>query len=285
MKYDYRNFLFESFVKVVKEFQPDALIFENVPGLLSACPGSTPVTKRIYDAFRGIGYQIRTPELMKRSIYTASDFGVPQNRNRVIIVGVKADSAINLECLYQEIDSLRKSIIPGSVRNTISKLPKFKPLRTAVRENGENISHRLIGTVKVNHHEARFHNQRDIGIFKQWIKGQMNTGATATKLAFYKKVVGRSSNHAKYRNLSWDQLSPTIVAHLYKDGLMFIHPDIEQARSITVREAALLQSFPNDYKFIGSRGHCYKMIGNAVPPKMAMQIAKAVHKGLANNGN
>ena len=284
MRYDYRNFLFESFVKVVKEFQPDAFIFENVPGLLSACPGNTPVTKRIFDAFRRIGYEIRTPELLKKAIYKASDFGVPQNRNRIIIAGVKVDTDINLERLYQEIDSLREKSIPSTVRSAISKLPKFKPLKTSIRENGENVSHRLIGTVKVNHHEARFHNQRDIGIFKQWIKGQMNAGTTATKLAFYKKLVGKSSNHAKYRNLSWDQPSPTIVAHLYKDGLMFIHPDVEQARSITVREAALLQSFPNDYNFIGSQGHCYKMIGNAVPPKMAMQIAKAVHKGLTSNG-
>ena len=284
MKYDYRNYLFESFVKVVKEFRPDAFVFENVPGLLSACPGHIPVTKRIYDAFRNIGYEIRRPELLKKSIYTASDFGVPQSRNRVIIVGVKADSTLNLECLYEAIDSLRDKSNRSTVRSTISNLPRFKPLRTSIRKSGRSISHSLIGPTKVKHHEARFHNQRDIGIFKQWIKGEMNRGTTATKLAFYKKMVGKSSNHAKYRSLSWDQVSPTIVAHLHKDGLMFIHPDATQARSITVREAALLQSFPNDYNFIGNQRYCYKMIGNAVPPQMSKSIAKAIYAGLISNG-
>ena len=112
----------------------------------------------------------------------------------------------------------------------------------------------------------------------------MNTGPTATNRAFYQKMVGKSSNHAKYRSLSWDQVSPTIVAHLHKDGLMFIHPDATQARSITVREAALLQSFPNDYNFIGNQRYCYKMMGNAVPPQMSKSIAKAIYAGLISNG-
>ena len=90
----------------------------------------------------------------------------------------------------------------------------------------------------------------------------------------------KNSNHAKYRNLEWDMPSPTVVAHLNKDGLMFIHPDIEQARSITVKEAALLQSFPDDYEFIGSQGYAFKMIGNAVPPEMAKNIAMAISKTL-----
>ena len=284
MKFDYRNYLFESFVKVVEEFQPDAFIFENVPGLLSACPGSTPVTDRIYKAFQGIGYEIRSPELLKKSIYTASDFGVPQSRNRVIIVGVKEDSNRDLERLYQEIDSLRSKSNPRTVKSAIFGLPKFKTL-PVVKRNGKNISHSLIGNSEVTHHEARFHNPRDIRIFRQWIKGKMNSATIATKLAFYKKMVGKSSNHAKYRSLLWNQPSPKIVAHLHKDGLMFIHPDAKQARSITVREAAALQSFPDDYNFKGNQGQCFKMIGNAVPPEMAKHIANAIYKGLLNNGN
>jgi DNA (cytosine-5)-methyltransferase 1 len=67
---------------------------------------------------------------------------------------------------------------------------------------------------------------------------------------------------------------------LYKDGLMFIHPDVNQARSITVKEAALLQSFPDDFEFIGSQGFAFKMIGNAVPPEMAKNIACAISKKL-----
>lgn len=73
-----------------------------------------------------------------------------------------------------------------------------------------------------------------------------------------------------------DKPSTTILAHLYKDGLRFIHYDSKQARSITVREAARLQSFDDDFEFIGSMGDAYKMIGNAVPPLMAEGIANAV---------
>ena len=107
----------------------------------------------------------------------------------------------------------------------------------------------------------------------------MNRKPSEKKLRFTTTVSVKTQN-SKYRNLEWDKPSPTIVSHLYKDGLMFIHPDREQARSITVKEAALLQSFPDGYEFIGSMGHCFKMIGNAVPPKMATCIAEAVYANL-----
>jgi DNA (cytosine-5)-methyltransferase 1 len=278
MKDDYRNYLFESFVKVVEEFKPTVFVFENVPGLLSATPGDIPVTSRIYDAFKEIGYEIRTPELLKKSVYTASELGVPQKRNRVIIIGVNNKSKLNLEELYHEIDALKNSIQTKNVFDTIGNLPKFKPLKNITKINGKNISHQVIGSESLKYHEARFHNPTDVDIFKTWLKKNMNKSSTLEKISFYNNLKGKQSNHAKYRNLEWDKPSPTVVAHLYKDGLMFIHPDIEQARSITVKEAALLQSFPNDYEFIGSQAYAFKMIGNAVPPEMAKNIALAIAK-------
>ena len=95
-------------------------------------------------------------------------------------------------------------------------------------------------------------------------------------MEFYTKITGCVSNHVKYRNLEWDKPSPTIVAHLHKDGYMFIHPDSKQLRTITMREAALLQSFPMDYEFCGSNAYCFKMIGNAVPVLFAKGIAEAI---------
>ena len=90
------------------------------------------------------------------------------------------------------------------------------------------------------------------------------------------EVCFKDSNHNKYRSLEWNKPSPTIVSHLYKDGLMFIHPDAEQARSITIKEAALLQTFPDDFEFVGSSAYCFKMIGNAVPVLFAKNIALAL---------
>ena len=280
MKDDYRNYLFESFVKVVDEFKPSVFVFENVPGLLSATPGDTPVTNRIFEAFMEIGYKIRTPELLKKSVYTASELGVPQKRNRVIIIGVNKSSKLNLEGLYNEIDSLKQNAHSKTVFDAIGNLPKYKPLKTPTKIDEKNISHKLIGNRVIKYHEARFHNQRDVGIFREWLKNKMNKSSTEEKILFYNNLMEKNSNHAKYRNLEWDKPSPTVVAHLYKDGLMFIHPDIEQARSITVKEAALLQSFPDDYEFIGSQGYAFKMIGNAVPPEMAKNIAIAISNKL-----
>ena len=280
MKDDYRNYLFESFVKVVDEFKPEVFVFENVPGLLSATPGGKPVTERIYEAFNEVGYEIRKPELLKKSVYTASELGVPQKRNRVIIIGVKKSTKISLEELYNELDRLKKKITPKNVQDAIGHLPKFKPLKKQKRVNGKNISHELVKEGNVKFHEARFHNERDVEIFRNWLKNEMNKSSSQNKISFYNDLMGKKSNHAKYRNLEWDKPSPTVVAHLYKDGLMFIHPDVNQARSITVKEAALLQSFPDDFEFIGSQGFAFKMIGNAVPPEMAKNIAIAISQKL-----
>lgn len=280
MKDDYRNYLFESFVKVVDEFKPEIFVFENVPGLLSAVPGGKAVTERIYEAFNEVGYEIRKSDILKNSIYKASDLGVPQKRNRVIIFGVKKSTKISLDSLYDELNILKKKIVPKNVKDAIGHLPKFKPLKKSKKINNKNISHQLVEEVNVRFHDPRFHNKRDIEIFKYWIKNDMNKSSSQNKISFYNNLMGKKSNHGKYRNLEWDKPSPTIVAHLYKDGLMFIHPDLNQARSITVKEAALLQSFPDDYEFIGSQGYAFKMIGNAVPPEMARNIAIAISNQL-----
>jgi DNA (cytosine-5)-methyltransferase 1 len=187
---------------------------------------------------------------------------------------------LKLEEFYQELDLMKETKSSKNVSEAIGHLPKYRPLLKPKKIKGKNVSHRLVGDDRIKHHEPRFHNKRDVDIFLKWLKGDMNKSNSQDKISFYNKLMGKSSNHAKYRNLEWDKPSPTIVAHLYKDGLMFIHPDIEQARSITVKEAALLQSFPDDYDFIGSQGNAFKMIGNAVPPVMASKIAMAVAKKL-----
>jgi DNA (cytosine-5)-methyltransferase 1 len=104
----------------------------------------------------------------------------------------------------------------------------------------------------------------------------MNLKSSSEKISFYNRLMKKKSNHTKYRNLEWDKPSPTIVAHLCKDGLMFIHPDSDQARSITIYEASLLQSFPHDFEYIATSAYSYKMIGNAVPPQMAKSIGLSI---------
>ena len=119
---------------------------------------------------------------------------------------------------------------------------------------------------------------RDIIVIKTWISQNMNSCSQQEAIDFYKKMTGKTTLYRKYRNLEWDKPSPTVVAHLQKDGFMFIHPDIEQARFITIREAAMLMTFPKDYQFVGNRASCYKMIGNAVPINFAKAIAESIYR-------
>lgn len=282
MKDDYRNYLFESFVEVVKEFEPKAFVFENVPGMLSAEPGGVKVTERVYRAFNEIGYEITTPNNLKDRVYVADDFQVPQKRRRLIIVGIKKDSNYELNEIYKTIDA-QKSINKKTVKDAIFNLPKITPLKNVTKIKSRNVSHKLNNIdEQIKQHEPRHSNERDVKVFKEWVDREMNKKTLNEKIEFYNKLLNKDSKHAKYRNLEWEKPSPTIVAHLYKDGLMFIHPDSEQARTITIREAGLLQSFPIDFEFVGSNGYCYKMIGNAVPPLMAKSIALGINEYFKN---
>ena len=283
MKDDYRNYLFESFVKIVNEFKPQLFVFENVPGLLSACPGNIPVSKRIFESFKNIGYRILSPDNLKIAVLDTSEYGVPQKRKRLIIVGVSENSSIDLEMIYTNLKQIRTPDKLINVKEAIGFLPPIFPVNKQERFVGRKQSHGQIDEENVLNHVPRYHNDRDIEIFNQWLSKKMNSKSNDEKILFYNKTLNKQSKHNKYRNLEWDKPSPTIVAHLYKDGLMFIHPDIKQLRSITVREAALLQSFPLDYEFLGSNNICFKMVGNAVPPIFAMKISNVIHSILKMN--
>ncbi len=280
MKDDYRNYLFESFVKIVDYFQPKAFVFENVPGLLSACPGDTPVRVRIYEAFKSIGYDIRTPENLKKSVCCAEDFDVPQKRNRIIIIGTKHNSEYNVEDFYTNLTAHKSSKPHKTVRDAIGNMPKLFPKKKIEKVGRVNVSHEQLEGEHIDLHIPRYHSKRDQSLFAEWLGNNMNKASQQEKKDIYTRITGHSSNHIKYRNIEWDKPSPTVVAHLHKDGFMFIHPDIEQLRSITIREAALLQSFPMDYRFMASNPYCFKMIGNAVPVLFAKGIAEAMYETL-----
>ena len=276
MQDDYRNYLFESFVKVVEDIKPEAFIFENVTGMLSAKPGGKPVIERIYKAVSEIGYTILEPQKFKDAVYNAFDYSVPQNRERVILCGVKNGSGLSITDFYDTLSN-SKSNKHLTVRDTIGGLPPIFPLKKIEKVKGRNVSHYATDETDP-FHLPRHCSSRDIQVFREWIANDMNKCSQQEAIAFYKKVTGKETLYRKYRNLEWDKPSPTVVALLQKDGFMFIHPDREQARFITIREAALLMSFPKDFEFIGNRAYCYKMIGNAVPVNFAKAIADSIYK-------
>ena len=276
MEGDYRNFLFESFAKIVENFKPEVFVFENVPGILSASPGGISITERIYKEFGKIGYDIKKPSEMSDTVFNCSDFEVAQNRKRVLIFGVKKESDLNIKDFYKKITEQKSKKSKLTVRDVIGDLPSLKPLVKAIKQEGKNISHSSKEN-SIFQHIPRYNNERDISIFKEWIDKKMNYVSAKEKIEFYYQKTGKKTLYSKYRNLEWDKQSYTIVAHLQKDGLMFIHPDSKQSRSITIREAAVLMSFPMDYNFIGSNGYCYKMIGNAVPVNLAKAIGQTIY--------
>lgn len=285
MRDDYRNYLFESYLKVVEKYQPKAFIFENVPGILTAQPGQRKIIEVIQESFVKAGYCV-LPDLSK-AIIDFTEYGVPQNRNRIIIFGVckKAfgkDRALEMVSSFYET-YLQKYKIQRkiTVRESIGDLPKLKPLEKEIRYQGRRLSHSLPDPF-VENHIARWQSKRDIEIFElltRDIESGRNEYVSAKALKnLYTEKTGKKSNVHKYYVIRWDEQSNLIPAHLFKDGLRHIHPDSEQQRTITVREAARLQTFDDDYIFYGSNADTYKMIGNAVPPKFAKCCANAVYK-------
>ena len=275
MQDDYRNFLFESYVKIVNHYKPKIFVFENVEGILSAKPGGVPIIDRIREAFDQIGYDI-TNNLRSNALFDTSYYEVPQKRKRIVIFGVpkNENSEKKIHKFYSEM-KLKANSFQTLSKIAFEGLPKIYPI-----DGNKKYSHKikLNGVPLPKNHEPRTHNKRDIEIFRLLaddIKTK-NYKYTSSKalIKLYKEKTGKDSNFHKYHVIREDKPSNTIPAHLYKDGLRHIHPDPQQARTITVREAARIQTFPDDFEFLGSKGDQYKMIGNAVPPKFARIIAE-----------
>lgn len=289
MKNDYRNYLFESYIRILKFFKPSFFIFENVVGMLSAAPDGYPIVESIRKSFDDAGYYVI--EDFRNAVFEVADFGIPQHRKRVIILGVRKEyfqhkpelyKIITDEFYYNIMPLLKSESTPRTVRDAIGDLPIIVPNDKIIIKDGHKYSHIPIDGKGVMNHIPRFHNERDQKIFRMLgedIESGRNEYLSADALKkLYTKMTGKISNIHKYYVLKWDEQSNTIPAHLYKDGMRHIHPDPKQARSITVREAARLQTFADDFEFIGPTMAQYKMVGNAVPSDFAKIIAKAINK-------
>lgn len=279
MRDDYRNYLFEHYLSVVKRYRPKIFVFENVPGILSAAPDGIPITVKIREAFNDVGYEIIGD--LKNAIVDASDFGVPQRRRRVIILGVNKDVYSNpgevINNFYNRYLPEQKVEHIMTVKEAIGDLPPCSP-RFDEESHKKRISHDT-PRCGITWHIPRYSNLRDMETFRilaEDIESGKNEYNSKKISKLYEERVGSKSPIHRYHVLNPNEPSTTIIAHLYKDGNRFIHYDSKQQRTITVREAARLQSFPDDFDFVGSRGSAYQMIGNAVPVLLAKAIAEAV---------
>ncbi|MBQ6341323.1 MAG: DNA cytosine methyltransferase [Kiritimatiellae bacterium] len=282
MRNDYRNYLFEHYLGVVNRYQPKFFVFENVPGILSAAPDGTPIVDKIRAGFDSVGYEI-VDDLAGYAEVNAADFDVPQNRRRVVIVGLNRRVCKNPQKLLHDFYTImlprEKCNLVRTVRDAIGDLPPCLPIFDEAAHS-KHISH-TTPVCNITWHVPRYANLRDMDTFRileEDLASGRNEYDSKKITELYEDKIGSKSPIHRYHVLSPDLPSTTIIAHLYKDGHRFIHYDPVQQRTITVREAARLQSFPDDFDFRCSRGDAYQMIGNAVPVNLGFALAKAAAK-------
>jgi DNA (cytosine-5)-methyltransferase 1 len=350
---DLRHYLFREYIRVLDKLRPAAFVMENVKGMLSSTVESRLVFEMLMEDLSSLGttkghqYELRAiriengkaslQEAGKPSdfIVRAEDFGVPQRRHRVIIVGIRADLAgriANVELVVPRtvrtvndtignMPALRSGISRGRddaslwrkevvdaanllaqtcdgledshIRETFSLIAATmesqaptgrseSTLPEGYGDSNDEFMHWLERSQleAFAQHETRGHMTSDLGRYLfAAVFGVVNKySPKAPDFPMFLTPDHRSWNTGKFndrfRVQLADQPSTTVTSHISKDGHYFIHPDPMQCRSLTVREAARLQTFPDDYLFLGNRTQQYVQVGNAVPPFLARQIAQ-----------
>lgn len=268
---DRRNFLYVQYGKFLEEFKPKAFVFENVLGLLSANNGKH--FENIKRYFRKRGYEIYD------KVLNSADFGVVQSRKRVIIVGWKQENDFGFpdiptyprQWIVNDIFSDLLPLEPGEVRLKAQyQMAANEYLRRYEIRNGIDF---------VTHNITRPHNDNDLEIYKFAINKWNNERVRVKYTDLPQKLITHKNTKAfldRFKVVDGEGISHTVVAHIAKDGHHYIHPDIKQCRSLSVREAARVQSFPDDFYFEGSRTAAFTQIGNAVPPLMSYAIAQKI---------
>ncbi|MDB3994997.1 DNA cytosine methyltransferase [Gammaproteobacteria bacterium] len=350
---DTRHFLYEWYLNIIPSFKPHVFVMENVPGILSSKVNGQSMFPKILEDLEGLGYDLLSlNEGGQRDLFSAtkdfklkaSDYGVPQDRERIIIIGVRKDLNINKDIYLKKANEFNSvsSVISDLplVRSGLSKIDKKKAIDDVVlwkeqlRQKYWNSFEGIDGDIKKelkkfikDIHDEKFQFDRGEGFLKSKNYGNTNNFSSDLKdwyidnnlkgylnhesrshmdcdlrrylfNSVFTKVRGRaplltdypdfllpdhknkkSGNHKdRFRTIAANKPSKTITSHISKDGHAFIHPDPLQCRSLTVREAARIQSFPDNYFFCGNRTQQYHQVGNAVPPYLAYQIAEVVHK-------
>ncbi len=350
---DNRHFLYEWYLNIIPSFKPHVFVMENVPGILSSKVNGQSMFPKILEDLESLGYDLLSlNEDGQRNLFSvsrdfklkASNYGVPQDRERVIIIGIRKDINIDKDLYLQRAYGFNtvNSVISDLplIRSGLSKIDKKKIIDDVVlwkeqlRQKHWNsfagidtdIKKELKKYIKEIHDEGfpldrgkgflkskNYGNTNNLSSdLKDWyidnnLKGYLNHESRShmdcdlRRYLFnsvFTKVRGRapllndypdfllpdhknkkSGNHKdRFRTINANKPSKTITSHISKDGHAFIHPDPLQCRSLTVREAARIQSFPDNYFFCGNRTQQYHQVGNAVPPYLAYQIAEVVQK-------
>ncbi|MBI5731499.1 MAG: DNA cytosine methyltransferase [Ignavibacteriales bacterium] len=275
-KYDQRIYYYKLYARFLRELKPKLFVFENVPGLTSFEGGY--IFDDLRETLANEGYTL------DYKILNASDFGVLQDRKRIVIIGWKNELSFS----YPSFEKIKYNAV---VYDLLNDLPVLKPGSYNPPLYYSNNSTSYLdeskirnGYKKVSLHNTRPHNAIDLEIYKRAIElwnakqQRLKYSSLPKRLRTHKNVEGFLD---RFKVVAGDaKYSHTLIAHIAKDGHYYIHPDIKQCRSISVREAARIQSFPDNFIFEGPRTAAFTQIGNAVPPLMASTLAKGIKKQL-----
>lgn len=358
---DHRHYLYREYLKIIQRYQPSVFVMENVKGILSSKVDGQDIFHTILrdladpdtalnEESKGRKYRIHSlivPQYfnsdMDPSDVNAQDFiiksenyGIPQARHRVILLGIREDiqkqpkqlivkPAVNIQSVINDLPRLRSRLSKqqdsdenwvneinmhlnelleeasqnealkdlaftlSEYRNRIKKLA-YGGLRTPRQEEGNKLGTELNTWYEDSHlkfwlnHESRGHMSSDLRrylyasayamTYKRSPKGHEQFSLKGLRPAHENWESGKFSD--RFRVQLQDRPATTVTSHISKDGHYFIHPDPTQCRSLTVREAARLQTFPDNYFFQGNRTQQFHQVGNAVPPMLAAKIAEVV---------
>lgn len=358
---DQRHYLFREYIRVLDRLRPAAFVMENVKGMLSSTVESRLVFEMLMEDLSSLGkrrshhYELRAirvaegraslqeAEQPSDFVVRAEEFGVPQRRHRVIIVGIRSDLAakasraeIGISGMGRTVNDaigampvLRSGISRGqddasAWQQEIAKAAKrlaaiYKGKRSAslrdeflsvaarIKEVSPNLraisclpegygasNDELLRWIErpelraIAQHETRGHMVSDLGryLFAAVFGAVRGYSPKAADFPLALSPAHRNWHSGvfndRFRVQLANEASTTVTSHISKDGHYFIHPDPMQCRSLTVREAARLQTFPDDYLFLGNRTQQYVQVGNAVPPFLARQIAALISVSLTN---
>ena len=284
---DPRNLLYRSFIGFIDRLRPDVVVMENVTGMLSYKDGA--VVKEIEETLKKIGY----PHC-DHKVLNAADYGVPQMRHRVFFMATKKGLDVSWPDQTHVPRTGSEPLLHDEVLqchvttwDAIKDLPRLERPKKRSKVKNRKLTYRstpscdfqltMRGNLShVENNVTRWHREKDIEVFRKMRPGDR----WADLPVKVRRKIGYSdkSFNDKWRRLPTDRPSWTVTSHLSKDGYMFIHPT--QERTISVREAARLQSFPDWFVFEGSRSAQFQQIGNAVPPLLAAAIARTVGESL-----
>lgn len=340
---DPKHTLYRCYLSFINTLKPDIFVMENVKGLLSAKHEGHGVFLRICADMEKAGYTIHSlvtesPHAPRDYVVEAEQYGIPQMRHRVILLGVKNGSGIKPATLTKKrtctlgaalrglpklrsgfsernkgwrdmnwaehINSAAKELKASGDCDDLTQIldrviSRYAPKSTS-KSKIESIHNRYeewyrgkFGRSRVlTNHESRSHLASDLNRYLFCAAYAEKYGAPARLEEFPEsllpnhknvqeaKATGEYKFNDRFRVQMWGRPSTTITSHIAKDGHYYIHPDPTQCRSLTVREAARLQTFPDDYLFEGNRTSQYTQVGNAVPPLLAQQIASIVASAL-----